>query len=477
VEEAPRSGTGLVVAAFVTLLGLTAVILVFQIPLVATLGICVVAFGLFLPLRQTAVLAVTAIVAAAAVLATRDLDHEGVRFGNATVGALIGVAVSWAIAQRVARLAAMRQTQDTLFAHVPDGLAMLDGQGRIVEANAGLTALVPGTALGEVLHAHLGHVLADGSACPGGCRLDAGADPSTTPVEGEWITRDGRRLAVEYTTAAVEQGTIVSLRDVTPLKQAEEDRRVVLEAAVRQGEQEAMLKMLGAPAYAELPTVPGLQFDMSSTHDAAEGGDLVHVVRLPDGRALVSVVDAVGQGVISVRDAWKVHYVSQSYVVSGTPLRDVIPRTAATLDSERDIPDASLMLAAIEPGTGLVELVGGGHPPALLIRESGATEWLEGAAAGIGAGGAAAQPVNERQLLPGDSLVFYTDGLIDATGDVISALSTLRASAAALRKRETSGWARSLFEAVRGAAQSPGTATVLLVRVADSGSLHTTAIR
>ena len=462
-------------------LAVAVVIGYFQFPLVPTLGIVTVGFGLVLPPRQTAVVALVAVAAAAVILLTVDLEYEALRFLNASLAAALAVGVSWTIQQRVQAIARMQATQDALFANVPDGLAVLDAGGKLAQVNEGLRVLIPEVRLGDALHPQLGHVLADGTECPGGCGLDAGAAPTSVPRQGEWITGPGGLVPVEYTTGEVAAGTIVSLRDVGVLQEEAENRRVLLEAAVRQGEQEALLKTLGAPAYAHLPRIPGVELDLFSSHSDtgwAGGADLVHVSPMADGRILVSVVDALEQGVMSVRDAWKVHYVSQSYLMSGTSMSDVVRRTADTLSSEPEPPNASLLIAVLDPGTGMVRVVGGGHPPALLVRSTGASEWLEVDGAGIGFGDGRPQPVHERQLLPGDSLILYTDGLIDAGDDVIQALSTLRASASALRLREPAGWARSLAEAVRASDQASGSATVLLLRyTGGSGNLQTTASR
>jgi hypothetical protein len=302
-----------------------------------------------------------------------------------------------------------------------------------------------------------------------------------TPVEGESITCGKRRLAVEYTAGRVDgQRAIVSLRDVTALRAVDEDRRVLLEAAVRQGEQETVLRALGAPMFTELADVRGLELDMwsefSDTHELT-GGDVVDVLEMPDGRTLIMVVDAIGEGVISVRDAWKVLYVSRAYIVSGTRLENVVERTATTLAAESDPPNASVMIAVLDPRTGRLDLVGGGHPPALLIRENGASEWLESSVRGIGFSAGGPHIVITRQLLNGDSLILYTDGLVDGTGDVIQALSTLRSSAAALRRRPTPGWSKELAHAVLPT-QKSGTATVLVVRLDSlSGGLQTSTTR
>lgn len=475
VNEGSRR-IGLLVGAVALILAMFLLVVTLHIPLVTTMGITVVVFALFVSPRQTLVLAVIAVVAAGLALRIVPFDMEWYRFGNTTAAAVLGIGVSWAVQRRAQHLASARRTQDMVFAQVPDGLAVLDGAGVLTQHNPGLVVLVPSARNGQPLHPLLGHVRADGSPCPGGCPLDSAGESAPTPVEGEWITRNGRRVAVEYTAAHAEDRTVVSLRDVTALRQAAEDRRLMVAAAARQGEQEALLKVLGAPAYAELPEVPGLAFDLYSTHSVTQpgGGDLVHVTGLADGRTLVTIVDALGQGVNSVRDAWKVQYVAQSYVMSGTPLRDVVTRTAEALAAETEMPNASVMLATIDPTSGVVEVVGGGHPPALLIRENGAAEWLEGGGPGIGFGVGGPEDVHRRELVPGDSLVFYTDGLIDGMADVIEALGTVRASAAALRRHQTSGWARTLATAVTQD-QPVGSATVLLVRVTGSGDRQTMA--
>lgn len=467
-------------AAGIGVLALIAIVmLLFHLPLSPTLGISVVAFALYLPPRHTLILAIVAVLTAMAVLAILPMADKQIRFTNSALAAALAVSVSWAIDQRLKRISSFQRTQTSLFASVPDGLAVIDSAGILLECNEGLTVLAPQAEVGQSLHDGLGHVLSDGTECPGGCRLDGAGESASLPVLGEAITRKGQRVPIGYTVAKVDAGTILSLRDVSAIEQAAENQRAVLESAVRQGEQESLLRTMGAPAFTELPAFEGLTFDLYSTHTTsgwAGGGDLVHVTGMLDGRVLVSVVDALEQGVISLRDAWKVHYTSQSYVMSGTSLVDVIPRTVGALETEQPMPNASLMLTVIDPVTGMFDLVGGGHPPALLVRENGASEWLDGEGPGIGFGAGVSETVYSRQLLAGDSLLFYTDGLIDGSGVVIEALSTLRASATALRKRTAQGYARSLTEAVMGTTQNSGSATLLLVRLSpDSGSRQTSA--
>lgn len=456
-------------------------VLLFGGSLIPTLGITVVGAALFLPPIRTAVVAVIALGLATLLMLTQDLEHPGYRIGNVALACGLAMLASWTISQRMDNIRALNRTQVSVFASVPDGLAVLSSDGVVLQCNEALTRLVPQVRVGERLHPLLGHVLSDGTPCAGGCQLDSHSATSPSLVEGESITGVDAQIAVEYTSAPIDHDShVVSLRDVTAVKDAELNRRLMLEAAVRQGEQEQLLKALGAPEFADLQPIPGASVDLYSTPTvagAATSGDVVNVAPLPDGRLLIMIADALGDGVLSVRDASKVLQTARAYVEAGIRLEEVVGRTARTLGAQGELPDVSLMIAVLDTDSGRLELAGGGHPPALLIHENGATEWLESTGpATVLEQVELAVPLT-RQLAPADSLVFYSDGVVDGGNDVIEGLSTLRASATALRKRETPGWAKALTDAVLVPDQNSGNATVLLVRLDEEPDRHTTAIR
>lgn len=468
--------------AIALLLVLSVAVLVFGGALIPTLGITAVGAALFLPPKRTALVVVAAVALAVGLALTQNLDHPQARIGNVVLASALAMLASWTIDQRIKSIRALTLTQASVFASVPDGLAVLDGQGTVLQCNDALTRLVTQAAVGQRLHPLLGHVLADGSVCAGNCLLDAPRGTSEPLVEGESMTGVDAQIAIEYSIAPIDADSfVVSLRDVTALKDAEQNRRLLLEAAVRQGEQENLLKALGAPEFAPLPAVPGVTVDLYSTPTAPgapTGGDLVDVAPLPDGRLLIMIADALGDGVLSVRDASKVLLTARAYVEAGVRLEDVVARTARTLSADTQAPDVSLMIAVLDTDSGRLDLAGGGHPPALLIRENGAAEWLEATGPGIGGSQMEPSATVTRQLTAEDSLVLYTDGVVDGAQDVIEGLSTLRASATALRKRAAHGWAKTVTEAVMVPDQNSGNATVLLVRLADdSPARQTTATR
>ncbi len=440
-------------------------------PLIVTMGIVVVAAGLFLTPRQTLIVAVAAVASAVAVAFAFDVENQLYRIGNVLLASALGLAASWALQQRVRRIEALRRTEEQVFASVPDALVVLDNAGVILQSNPSLTDIVPAAQVGMKLHPLLGHLRADGSACPGGCCLD---DPTTVHlvdpperVEGERIAADGSTRWVDYSCGRIDdERTVVSLRDVTALVTAEEYRRALLEAAARQQEQQALMSALGSPQHVSLPDVTGVEVDLWSTgaDHGATSGDIVEVTELPDGRVLIIMVDARGTGVASIRDAWKVLYLTRAYLTSGVPLSDLVSRTAATLASESDPPRASVLAAVLDPQTGRVDLATGGHPPGLLLHADGTSQWLEATGRGVGAPSPGSQRVVTARLADADSLVLYTDGVVGGTRDFIEGLSNLKSSATALRRQATHGWARKLMAAVASPGTARDDATILLVR-------------
>jgi len=441
--------------------------------LILTLGLVVVAASLFIGPARTAILAAITSVVGIVLAFSLDVDLKAYRIIGIVGGSLLGVAVAWAIDRRLRHIRRITRTQKAFFDAVPDAVLVLDSNGCVVAANHALAELVPGAGVGQRVHPLLGHVLATGVDCGGGCILD---DPSSLDrplevVDGERLRTGDREIHIEYTAGRVDEHQwVVSLRDVGALVAADEDRRVLLEAATRQREQEIVLRALGSPHLSSLPDVDGVDLDMFSVMagvDGPSGRDIVDVTELPDGRVLILMVDALGSGVISVRDAWKVLYVARAYFTSGVALSDLLSRTATTLAAETEPPKASVLAAVLDSRSGELELATGGHPPGLIVHEDGSSAWVEASGRGVGAPRPGSQSTAHALLAPTDSLILYTDGVVSGTRDVVAGLSNLRASATALRRVPTQGWARALLEAVLPPEPAGGDATVLLLRLSD----------
>jgi serine phosphatase RsbU (regulator of sigma subunit) len=288
------------------------------------------------------------------------------------------------------------------------------------------------------------------------------------PVEGEQITRRGQAVPVAYTFGSTaDGGIVVSLRDVSAGVRAERDRRILLEEAVRQQEQTRLLRALEAPGRRDVPAVPGVTSDIWSV--GAEGGaavsDLVDLSTLPDGRVLILLVDSEGRGVRTRRDAWMVLHVCRAHMAAGAPLAQMIALSAQTLAWDEETPRAGVLGVILDPANGHLQAVLGGCPPPLIVTAQGAASWVEAAGQGLGSARPGSQSVVSAELNPGDSLLLYSDGVVDATEDVIEGLSGLRSVAVALRNEPSSGWSHRVLSSLQGNAATARDATLVMVRI------------
>jgi PAS domain-containing protein len=465
--EASRGQTATTAVACVTLVTIAAVSGFSSLVLISTLGLVVVVSGLLLTPRHTMVVATVAVALAVPLAVREGLDDSPYRVINVVLGSALGLTISATRAASVARIERLRRQESALLAATPDAVVMLGSDGRVLQANDALRTLVPDAHAEVVLHEHLRHVRADGTPCSGGCPL-AGvlAQGSHVTVQGDRVGPDGR--PVDYVAVRDDDEIVVSLRDATERLLADRERAVAMQTAVEAREQSRVLDELGTSLRPVVPTVPGLDIDVwsrSSDVYSPAGGDLVDVSVLPDGRVLMIIVDALGHGVSSARDAWKVLYVSRSFLHVGLPLGEVVERTATTLASDAHPPHATLLAATLDPRTGVVSVAGGGHPPPLVVRaSSGATEWIDVPGRGVGSPQPGSDSTMSTTLQSGDCLVLYTDGLVEATRDVVAGLLGMRASAVALRREPADGWAQRLVESVLPSQQVPDDSIVLFTR-------------
>jgi len=192
------------------------------------------------------------------------------------------------------------------------------------------------------------------------------------------------------------------------------------------------------------------------------GGDLYDWLVLPDGSLHISVVDVVGHGVASTRTALDVTHALRTLSREGRPLLDMTALADSLLAGTGAL--ATVLLARLHPDTGEGELAAGGHPPALLVPVSGPVGYLEAKGRPIGFPGAGSYGTTRFQLEAGDTLVLYTDGMIEAGPDIDEGLRTLREAGERLRHRPLDDVLEGMLDTVRAGAVLRDDALLLAVR-------------
>ena len=168
-----------------------------------------------------------------------------------------------------------------------------------------------------------------------------------------------------------------------------------------------------------LPVAPG--FSVAARFAAAGGGMLVggdfyDVFPLPAGRWGVVMGDVVGHGARAATLAALSRYTVRTLAIlqpyPGTVLESLNHAVLARDEPERFLSCVYVTLHATAAGVATT-LARGGHPPALVLRASGAVEVVEPPGGLIGCVPDAGIQPCDLLLAPGDLLLLYTDGVLE----------------------------------------------------------------
>lgn len=213
-----------------------------------------------------------------------------------------------------------------------------------------------------------------------------------------------------------------------------------------------------------LPQLPQLSgVEMTARYlpapDASHvGGDWYDAFPLPCGDTALVIGDVVGHdleaaaGMAQLRNMLRAHTWAREQ-----PPHRTIEHLDQALEHISDVYMATLVLGHLtrdEAGQWELLWTSAGHPPPLLIHRDGITHYLEeGSGVLLGAGVSRTRTDARIVLPPGSTLVFYTDGLVEARGQSLdTGMSRMRQHAASLAHRPLGSFADRLLERAR-----PGT--------------------
>jgi serine phosphatase RsbU (regulator of sigma subunit) len=188
-----------------------------------------------------------------------------------------------------------------------------------------------------------------------------------------------------------------------------------------------------------LPKVEGIEFgaEYVPTGEAVDvGGDFYDVVRLSERRWLVVVGDVSGKGVQAATVTGLVRDVTRVLVRDGRPLPEVLTRLNETLVERGSGRFCTLCLAAVTRRSDNlldVTLHLAGHDQPVLVHADGSTSVVGINGTALGLLDTVKSPATRVPLAPGDTLIFYTDGVTERRrGPDLFGVDRLRREAAML---------------------------------------------
>jgi len=271
--------------------------------------------------------------------------------------------------------------------------------------------------------------------------MDAGeAAPSRPSHRGAGVTTTEVALVPVRRTDGYPQGllrcrprpgTLSTIEDLATLagaamgEAARAEELAVREAALRRVAERLQDSLLPV-----LPALPSTLLEVvyrAAARDARVGGDFYDAFALPDGNVLLVVGDVMGKGVEAASRTSRITQTFRALAMQGLPLDRMLERVCEQVVFQDPEIMATMWAGLYEPLSGQLVFASCGHPPALLLRPEGPAAWLnvEGLPLGMHDLLDEIPETRSRVLGSRDLLVLYTDGLIEASGDVIAGQEAL----------------------------------------------------
>ncbi|PRY65928.1 GAF domain-containing protein [Glaciihabitans tibetensis] len=190
---------------------------------------------------------------------------------------------------------------------------------------------------------------------------------------------------------------------------------------------------LAEPALPPGEPVPAYAISGTSLPMRKVGGDFFAVREL-DGGVELLVADVMGQGAAAEAIASTIRSRFEQY--DGSDIAAAMQDANGTLSQDlRSVGTfATLVLARVDSKTGIVDYADAGHGLTIIVRADRGIERLESTGFPLGLLAAGAWDVRSSMLEPGDTLVSFTDGLLNLFDGTLASLTQI-----AELVRETSG--------------------------------------
>jgi sigma-B regulation protein RsbU (phosphoserine phosphatase) len=235
-------------------------------------------------------------------------------------------------------------------------------------------------------------------------------------IEVNAVRRDGTEFPVELTVTQVtgSEPALFSgyLRDISDRRQAE------LELATSRERLAHIARTLQTSLLPpSLPAVDGVELAAAfrALGDGYEvGGDFYDAFQLANGKWALTLGDVCGKG----SDAAVITALAR-YTLRAAAMRSRNPDAVLGVLNEaihRQHPDqfCTAVYAVVHPPTGTIELALGGHPQPILLRATGELSLIGTPSQLLGPYPIWEGTTDTVTLLPGDTLLLYSDGLTDA---------------------------------------------------------------
>jgi serine phosphatase RsbU (regulator of sigma subunit) len=221
-----------------------------------------------------------------------------------------------------------------------------------------------------------------------------------------------------------------------------EDVRFAEEVAVRAGlafdharayerELRIAVTLQGASLPKTLPTIDHLYLSADyrpGKSEATIGGDWYDAFALDDGRVAITVGDVLGNGLAAAVIMGRLRQAMRAVALLLPEPNAMLDAADRTVKAESDDQYATALAGVFDPRTHQFTFASAGHPTPVLRHPDGRIEEFNAPGVMLGLRRGTSLQTMTIDLAPGSTVVFFTDGLIEATRDIDEGYRRLHAA-------------------------------------------------
>lgn len=208
----------------------------------------------------------------------------------------------------------------------------------------------------------------------------------------------------------------VVLQDVTDTRRAEERMFDLSEQFAKEHQVANHLRSAVLPLPSRPLDLPGMRVAvryLAAEKWAEVGGDWYHAFPIDDGSTLLAIGDVAGHGLATAAAMAKLRYALTGAALTNPDPSGVLDVLNRMLTGGEGITLASAIVSRFEPTTRRLSWAQAGHPTPLLLRSHEVHRLDRPAGTILGAMPGAVYATARTLLAPGDTVLMFTDGLIE----------------------------------------------------------------
>jgi phosphoserine phosphatase RsbU/P len=200
------------------------------------------------------------------------------------------------------------------------------------------------------------------------------------------------------------------------------------------------------------PDIPGCHIASYWLAARQVGGDFYDFIRLPNGHWGIVVADVADKGVPAALFMALSRTVLRAVALGRHSPAQTLMRVNEILDNDAQTDlFVTVFYAVWNPETKMLTYANGGHNPPLLLGENGRRHLLNGQGMALGVLPDITVQQNRIQVQPGDTILFYTDGVTEAMNEDYDefGLERLEITAVQHRKQPAQEILNAITQAIR----------------------------